>query len=255
MGAFDPVARRVAKLFYRRLPTIFAAALDFYLRPQLKRPWGGPFNGQRIRQKIVEDILSLIDFDCVIETGTFRGSTTLFFASKFDGPIFTCELNHKFFLYSKKRLRLHPKIFISELSSVKFLQWYFASTRFRDKATFFYLDSHWQDHLPLREELELIHEFSSHFVAMVDDFQVVDDPGYGYDDYGPGRALNLDYLEFLRNRDSHLFYPATPSEQESGARKGCIIIASNRHLMGRLLASRCVRYLGPSRGVLGESFG
>jgi len=51
---------------------------------------------------------------------------------------------------------------------------------------------------PLRDELEIIFNSWSNSVVMVDDFQV---PGteYGYDDYGPGRVLNITYLEPLRH--------------------------------------------------------
>jgi len=30
---------------------------------------------------------------------------------------------------------------------------------------------------------------------MIDDFQVLDDPGYAYDDYGPGKALTPDLVD------------------------------------------------------------
>jgi len=30
---------------------------------------------------------------------------------------------------------------------------------------------------------------------MIDDFQVPDDPGYAYDDYGPGKALTPDLVD------------------------------------------------------------
>ena len=60
--------------------------------------------------------------------------------------------------------------------------------------TLFYLDAHWNDHLPLREEVELALKHFAKAVLIIDDFAVPDDPGYAFDDYGPGKALTLDYL-------------------------------------------------------------
>jgi hypothetical protein len=53
--------------------------LDYLLRRQSKDAWGGPLNGQKIRQQIYSDIMSRIDFQAIVETGTFRGTTTEFF--------------------------------------------------------------------------------------------------------------------------------------------------------------------------------
>ena len=60
--------------------------------------------------------------------------------------------------------------------------------------TLFYLDAHWHEYLPLRDELEIALGQFANAVVLIDDFQVPDDPGYGFDDYGPGKTLNLEYL-------------------------------------------------------------
>ena len=61
-------------------------------------------------------------------------------------------------------------------------------------AVFVYLDAHWQEDLPLAEELRIVASVWTRCVVMVDDFQVPGDSGYAYDDYGPGLALTEDYL-------------------------------------------------------------
>jgi hypothetical protein len=81
--------------------------------------------------------------------------------------------------------------------------------------TFFYLDAHWYDHLPLLDEMTLILERMSNSVIMVDDFQVPDDPGYCYDDYGEGQVLDLRYLLPLAHYDFAIFFPDVPSYLES----------------------------------------
>ena len=70
---------------------------------------------------------------------------------------------------------------------------------------------------------------------MIDDFQVADDPGYGFDDYGEGKALIRAYLEPFMVRDKlSLFYPAAPSSEETGFKRGSVVLArqaAEKHLM------------------------
>ena len=44
----------------------------------------------------------------------------------------------------------------------------------------------------MREEVELAIANFSKAVLMIDDFNVPDDPGYRFDDYGPGKRLDID---------------------------------------------------------------
>ena len=59
---------------------------------------------------------------------------------------------------------------------------------------FFYLDAHWNDDLPLADEIDIIFSRCPWAVVMIDDFEVPSDPGYQFDDYGPGKALVLGYI-------------------------------------------------------------
>jgi hypothetical protein len=60
---------------------------------------------------------------------------------------------------------------------------------------------------------------------MIDDFEVPDDRGYRFDRYGEGKSLIRSYIEPFISRDNlSLFYPAAPSADESGAKRGCAIL-------------------------------
>ena len=50
------------------------------------------------------------------------------------------------------------------------------------RTLYFYLDAHRNDDLPLAEELDFIFSACPNAVVMIDDFQVPDDPGCGYED-------------------------------------------------------------------------
>lgn len=66
-------------------------------------------------------------------------------------------------------------------------------SRLNEAVTFFYLDAHWYGDIPPRDERAGEQKWSR-FVAMIDDFEVPGDAGYGFDDHGPGRALTLEYI-------------------------------------------------------------
>ncbi len=72
---------------------------------------------------------------------------------------------------------------------------------------FIYLDAHWEDDLPLAEELRIIAGAWRSAVVMIDDFQVSDDDGYGFDDFGPGKALTQSYLPKEDLAGWELYYP------------------------------------------------
>ncbi len=77
-------------------------------------------------------------------------------------------------------------------------------------------------------------------MVVIDDFRVPDDEGYRFDDYGPGKALTWDYVGPIAERyGATAAYPATPSAEETGARRGCVVLArAGAWLDGGLLRGR-----------------
>lgn len=207
------------------LPPRVAARLDL-LRPGLAYSWGGPMNGQTARQAIVRDIAHSIHFDRVVETGTYRGSTTEFLSHVFRGVrLDTTELSSRYWAYAQRRLQPHTAVSVHLADSRDFLTRMAHKTDTKE-TVFFYLDAHWEDDLPLRDELTIIAHKWQRAVVMIDDFQVPDDPGYMFDDYGSGKILTESYLPLDTLVGWKVFYPATPSSEESGMRRGCCILSS-----------------------------
>ncbi|MGY1805876.1 hypothetical protein ACI8AF_00735 [Blastococcus sp. SYSU D00669] len=204
-----------------RLPAEMAGQVDL-LRPGLRVSWGGPLNGQRQRRAIVRGLARTVDFELVLETGTYRGTSTEFFSAVFGAPVQTVEIDPRFFAYSRRRLAFDPTITVSQGDSRPFLRRLAASHG--GQTTFIYLDAHWEEDLPLREELEIIRDGWSRAVVMIDDFAVPDDPGYEYDDYGPGKALTALYLPEMPGW--RLLYPSAVSSDETGAKRGCAVLVS-----------------------------
>jgi hypothetical protein len=207
--------------------------LDYLLKPNLKESWEGPFNGQNCRQRIFADLMNRVAFKAIVETGTFRGTTTEFLAT-FGLPVYTVELNARFYAYSALRLfRQRHNIHRYQGDSPTFLRDLANNEQFPKSKVFFYLDAHWGEDLPLRDELEIIFTTWNGAVVMVDDFQV---PGtdYGYDDYGAGKVLNMSYLEPIQHLRIHAFFPAAEAKQETGAKRGCVVLCRDEALKNAL---------------------
>jgi hypothetical protein len=182
-------------------------------------------NGQARRRQLVKDIFEAVPIDEVVETGAFRGTTTCFLAEVSKGDVHSVELVERFYKFAAVRCaREQPRIRLVHGDSRLFLK--ALADRPTHPSTFFYLDAHWQEDVPRHEELRIIHERWSDAVVMIDDFEVPGDPGYGVAMYG-GHPLNERYLPPLAGWSR--FYPAIASADETGARRGCIVLATRRH--------------------------
>jgi hypothetical protein len=204
--------------------------LDYYLKPDLKNCLGGPFNGQAYRQRIFNELLKTVAFDAIVETGAYLGTTTQFFANT-GLQVFAVEINQRSYAYTATRMhskRRQVHLYLD--NSPNFLRGLTKNARFSAARPFFYLDAHWYDHLPLAEELNIIFTQWSEAVVMVDDFQVPES-SYTYDNYGPGKALTVDYLKPLHHLRLAIFFPAAGAEHETGRKRGCVVICQSEELI------------------------
>jgi hypothetical protein len=129
--------------------------------------------------------------------------------------------------YSKTRLRHLSEVYCSQGDSREFLRRLSSQANLTAKFAFFYLDAHWWDDLPLLEEIQIVHKHWKRFVVLVDDFKVSGDAGYGYDDYGVGKVLEIESFPQLKDMELDCFFPSLPSSEESGLRRGCVVFSDN----------------------------
>lgn len=222
------------KLVLRVLGPANVGRLEYWLQPKLKHGLGGAFNGQERRHEIFRELLAALPFEAIVETGTNRGTTAFFFAEKSSLPIYTVEANPRYYAFAALHLSLkRDRVHLRCSDSREFLRELAADPRMSKTNVFFYLDAHWEDDLPLREELTLIFEHWKNAVVMVDDFQV---PGtdYGFDDYGPAGVLALEYLEPLSHLRLEVFFPSAPPELETGSKRGCVVLCREKGVIQTL---------------------
>jgi len=200
-----------------------AAELDFDAHPAMD-VWGGAFNGQARRQALFDQLLHELKIVTIVETGTFRGTSTAYMA-KAGLPVFSCELWLRYFHYSLLRLANMPNVRLERADSRRFLRELFDENLLPPGPAFFYLDAHWESDLPVWEELDQIFSRHPSPVIMVDDFRVPTDSGFAYDDYGKGKCLSVSNLHEAVTARPSVFFPNHASAHETGARRGCVVLA------------------------------
>ncbi len=213
--------------------------LDYLLKRKSKHAWG-PLNGQSIRQNVYAEIMRVIKFQAIVETGTFRGTTTEFFA-KSGLPVYTVEIHPRAYGYAMQRFsRQRDRVHVLQGNSPEFLNGLANNPAFPKSRVFFYLDAHVQDSsryhkAPLVEELEIIFTRWTEAVVMIDDFQV---PGtaYSFDDWGPGKTLNVECLEPLHHLRLSALFPLPGPQEETGAKRGWVVLCREHNIKQTLSA-------------------
>lgn len=234
---FHHVLEKVASL----APGRVGSALD-RLRPELATDLGGPFNGQTQRVKIVSDILARVAFDLVVETGTYRGATTAFLREKTTCPIVTIERSSRFYHYARRQLSGLSGVVPVRGDSPTEIRRIASAPHRHSQLPFFYLDAHWGSHLPIRCELiEILAGWTS-FCAVIDDFAVPGDPGYRYEDWGPGFRMDSSVLKGLPLGEAQLFWPDIPSSLETGHRRGWLVMGRGEGVVAALRSTVALRH-------------
>jgi predicted O-methyltransferase YrrM len=179
-----------------------------------------PMNGQKNRLRTAYLLSNILDPTHAIETGGFLGTTTQYLSSMVREKTFSIEINQDFLDVAQKRL--HSEIssgsveFVHGDSSIA-LSEILQNLNSSNTRILAYLDAHWLDHFPLREEVSALLHWGGVFVAIVDDFRIPDDSGYGFDSY-PNSEIDISHIP--KTDDLTVWVPLDSSTLESGARRG-----------------------------------
>jgi hypothetical protein len=186
-------------------------------------PWGSAFNGQTVRTELCRRAIRAFRPECIIETGTYRGTTTEYLA-QFGIPVITFESHPRFHEFASRRLARFRHVEVIFGASHEQLPPRFPNNR-EHKRVFAYLDAHWYHHLPLREEISDLARITDEFIILIDDFQVPTDAGYQYDDYGPVGSCTVAFIAPALGTDMAVYFPVIPAAHETGVRRGYCFVA------------------------------
>lgn len=222
----------------RAMADLFRSYLDAHERVQsditLLGGFGGPFNGERLRMRIVNDVSEAVPFSAFIETGAYVGTTTEHFA-RTGMPVMSCEAMLDNFLVSALRLSRYQNVALELSDSRTFLRKVLGQPSGALRCPLFYLDAHWFDDLPLPEELNIIFASLPEYFVVVDDFEV---PGssYFHDRYENGNELTFKFVMPRLDLSTQPVFmvPANASTEETGPRKGTLFVAPRALYEARL---------------------
>lgn len=185
------------------------------------------FNRQKMRLCVFYEIVSKIKFRNFIETGTYLGMTTKFLstaARKNGAHVYSCEINEEYFEIAKRTVGDLINVHLHRGNSVDFLLG--LSPAVADKTNFVYLDAHWYDYLPLKDELSILRDWHN-TIVMIDDFKVPFDDGFGWDKYDEDREICMRFVDDVIG-DRPMFFPRYPARREGTFARGyCIIPMSD----------------------------
>lgn len=179
-----------------------------------------PFNGQARRFVSLSAIATSLQPTHVIETGTYLGSSTPYLASFATTAAHTIEIDQHVAERARRRFALnHASLGIDLIlgDSATCIARLLASIPSDGTRVLAYLDAHWLDQIPTASEISALDDWGGIWAAVIDDFQVDGDEGYGFDRYadvviGAGIVPSIPGLQ--------IWVPAEPSQRETGARRG-----------------------------------
>ena len=192
-----------------------------------------PFNGQVRRTLQIGQISEAFQADLVIETGTYKGSSTPYLATLFQCKTYSIEINKISANVAKKRFfNIHRTLNIEVLigDSVKEMKEILNQTP-KDRQIFAYLDAHWLYDIPTEQELNNLISWGGDWIAAIDDFNVPGDQGYKFDTYG---KIQIGLALIPKDQKLEVWVPSGPSHEESGVRSGTAYVFSSSRVREKI---------------------
>ena len=179
-----------------------------------------PFNGQAVRWNTISAISRSFDPDVAIETGTYLGSSTPYISSLASGKTYSIEINEESFKKTIRRFRENHSELDVELilgDSAQKIREVLSKLDPVSTRVIAYLDAHWLDAIPTADEILALVEWGGAWVAIIDDFKVPHDAGYGFDHYGK-TTIGADIVP--TKCGISIFVPSVPSTRETNGKRG-----------------------------------
>lgn len=147
--------------------------------PVLMPNQGEPFNGDHFVEKNFLLLKETFNIKSVVELGTCVGGSTFWLAKNFK-KVDTLEIEKTYQDLAKKRcegltnITFHLGSTVDKLAEILDIL---------DNDCLLFIDSHWGDHFPLFEELEIIKTSGLKPVMVIHDCKAPKEPNLGFDSY------------------------------------------------------------------------
>lgn len=234
------IRSRIIKFLVRPLlaqlgNVVFSTRLSNLLTPHIRTEsyldmWAvRPMNGQRNRLRTSFLLSEILKPSYAIESGSYLGTTTQYLVGLADKKTYSIEINNDFSEIAKTRLKADiaaNRVEIVDGNSARELPRILQTINPNESSVFAYLDAHWLEHIPLLEEIQSLLDWGGNFIAVVDDFFIPEDVGYGYDLYEKHR-VDISHIPVSNNIS--VWVPSENSDSETGAKRGTAYVVSQKY--------------------------
>lgn len=199
----------------------------FHLKVFQGEYWVYPLGGQARRIAKIVNLVDSFKPTLVIETGTYLGTTTPMLANISGVRCVTIEKMARYAMKAKQHFDFnYPDLKIESIvgNSSDELTKLLNDVPPKNERVLAYLDAHWFDYLPTFDELKALMNWGGAFVAIIDDFHVEEDEGYGWDQYINGNKVDKNLVP----NELMLFVPTTSSKLEGLFRKGTAYVVNEK---------------------------
>ncbi len=192
--------------FLHNVFNFFSAKIKKHIPYQLRTyTRGAAFGGDPFLKKMVVNLSKLDIITSCVETGSFKGDTTLFLAKVFPNIFkYSIEISDEYFRESAWRVRDYKKSKLIKGSSPVEIKKLIKDNDLGNLPLFF-LDAHWNDYCPTKDELLLISKINK-AIIIIHDFEVIGHPEYGlYRPKGISIGIGFEYISsFLKGNYNYL---------------------------------------------------
>jgi predicted O-methyltransferase YrrM len=150
------------------------------------------FEGDRYMKSKFIEIVKRKKIDIIIETGTYKGGTTNQLR-QIVPKVITIEANREYYEEAKQNIEDHSNVSMLLGDSSVVLADVLSSENITTKKLMFFLDAHWHDACPLKDELQTIANAGLKPIIVIHDW-VVPGTGFGFDSYN-GQPFTWEWIE------------------------------------------------------------
>ena len=188
------------------------------------------FEGDNFIFQSLKELVDTYKIDYIVETGTYLGATTIRLSDL--APVVTFENNLEYFTKAQKLIHTKPtknQIEPYFMDSIKGIDVFLGKQNKKYKGLFF-LDAHWGNVCPLKDELKTIARYEIKPVIAIHDWKVPNEPTLGYDSYN-GQPFTYEWIkkevEAIYGIDAYSYHYNSDKMSE-GAKRGVIYIYPNK---------------------------
>ncbi len=179
------------------------------------------FNGDNFVEAEFLRLKKKFKIKTVVETGTCVGTTAKWFGENFS-KVFTVEVVEQYRQFALQRIAGLDNVTSLLGDSVEMMRSDILKNC--DNDTLLFLDAHWGNFCPLREELSAVAEFKLKPVIVIHDFEVPGIPELGYDSIGDQPFT----YEWLKDKFDDIYgengYDHYYNSELDGANRGVIYV-------------------------------